>query len=468
MPKTELLTKNKQKTKTSNSIFDLASQEQDREMVVQHMYLYQRDPVQEQMQKTEQTSKSKSKSKSKKGFGIFNKGKSKKINGYEQERKEEFRQQLLTASEEHLKGKHNADFIELINKIREFAQMEPTEENAEECGEKLMEARRKIQEYIASKESASDVAEAGEVKIAKMYEMWFASFSGGNLKVPDNAEAPLELENWEKEEMNPKDIYDMSNQPLFAGEPNITELKESSFPEKTFLASVVMSNPMAIKNAMRDNGKTVTVRFYERPDGAFGTGDARPCYITVNKTVQKWERLNKENLLYGKGLWVEILAKAYRLFQLSHEYYEFNFALTGKTREFEDYEVSLRDVIDADYKEFAESNFNDMQDALKKGSLVTAVTRTGGNIKKGLEQNKGYVVVEVYEKKNKKKFVKLKDPMVGGALRYIRTVGPNGQDTFQRENMKNNAAAGVFELEFNEFISSMKRTDIYKGNKSFD
>ena len=53
-------------------------------------------------------------------------------------------------------------------------------------------------------------------------------------------------------------------------------------------------------------------------------------------------------------------------------------------------------------------------------------------------------------------------------MRYIRTVGPNGQDTFQRENMKNNAAAGVFELELNEFISSMKRTDIYKGNKSFD
>ena len=107
---------------------------------------------------------------------------------------------------------------------------------------------------------------------------------------------------------------DVSKRALFPNEPSKEDIKQGAVGASYLLAglaSVVMTDPMAIKKAMHDNGKTVTVRFYEPIIGTDGNElGVRPVYITVNKTIPKNEYLNEEN--YAKeSLWVQMLEKAY-------------------------------------------------------------------------------------------------------------------------------------------------------------
>lgn len=111
---------------------------------------------------------------------------------------------------------------------------------------------------------------------------------------------------------------DKSDEPLFATEPAISDIKQGYLGDCYFLSALnalMFKDPQLIKNCMRDEGSTVLVRFYNMTTGA-------PVYVRVRKTVptqrykgKDWQGDNiaSEEELYGnKGpLWVTMMEKAF-------------------------------------------------------------------------------------------------------------------------------------------------------------
>ena len=251
---------------------------------------------------------------------------------YSKERKYAFRQQLLDMTADHLKQDYNPEFTGVINMIREYAQIVPERENYLERGQKLTEARRKILDYINTRQALANLSETDPssrsekeaLETIKMYELWFRTFSDGNLEeerpesaiikemVGDGNEPEIQKEH---QSGSLESAYvDMSDQPLFAGEPSMEDIQQGFVADCYLIAgliSILAHDPMAIKSAMRDNGKTATVRFYEpvldAEDKKIGV---RPVYVTVNKSLPKIKRLNRETYLSG-SLWAGIIEKAY-------------------------------------------------------------------------------------------------------------------------------------------------------------
>ena len=102
-----------------------------------------------------------------------------------------------------------------------------------------------------------------------------------------------------------------------------------------------------------------------------------------------------------------------------------------------------------------ENQFEHIKNALEKGSIVHYYAKRRPekepDSKNKLQPQHSYTVIGITERDGNK-FVTLKDPWAKGALRYTRTVGPDGRETLQREKNEDNEANGVFEVEFNDFI----------------
>ena len=100
------------------------------------------------------------------------------------------------------------------------------------------------------------------------------------------------------------------DEPLFAHEPSPNDVVQGSLGNCYFLATmsaIAEQNPDFIKGMMKDNGDTVTVRFYE---------NGKPLYVTVEKTVpaERADRAEetKSAFRYGRGsLWIQMLEKAF-------------------------------------------------------------------------------------------------------------------------------------------------------------
>ncbi|MCR5451697.1 MAG: hypothetical protein K6F00_03605 [Lachnospiraceae bacterium] len=110
---------------------------------------------------------------------------------------------------------------------------------------------------------------------------------------------------------------DYSAMPLFAHEPNTMDIKQGEPGDCFFLStlnSMIEQDPDSIKDMMRDEGKTVVVRFYDQ--------SGNPLYIRVNKTIPSRYYYSDEP---GKGpitdgkygnkgcFWVNIIEKAYAM-----------------------------------------------------------------------------------------------------------------------------------------------------------
>ncbi|MBO6214648.1 MAG: hypothetical protein J6N76_03820 [Lachnospiraceae bacterium] len=116
-----------------------------------------------------------------------------------------------------------------------------------------------------------------------------------------------------------KGVYIMEkvNLPLFSKEPTPKDvIQGGGFGDCYFMASltaVVEKDPKYIKNMMRDNGNSVTVRFY-KPNG-------KPLYVTVQKTYLAGALTNQQGDILvtdrigpvseGAALWVSMIEKAY-------------------------------------------------------------------------------------------------------------------------------------------------------------
>ncbi|MCR5626428.1 MAG: hypothetical protein K6F99_03825 [Lachnospiraceae bacterium] len=117
---------------------------------------------------------------------------------------------------------------------------------------------------------------------------------------------------------------DYSDQPLFSSEPAMEDVAQGNVGDCFLISSLAVitgKNPDFIKNCMKDEGKTVVVRFFSGKDG-------KPVYVRVNKTVpargyrgrdNKSLYKNSEKEIGAKNvLWVKMFEKAYAVF-VSHE-----------------------------------------------------------------------------------------------------------------------------------------------------
>ena len=435
MPDPGLLEQNKQKQ--PDEIFKTQQIQDSVQLQQNHMQQDVFAQTQTQAQKTEQST-------ARKKRGIFNK--EKKEEPYTKERKNDFLEQLRTSSKEHLRGKHSNEFKDVIKKIQEYIKIASRKKENADAGEKLMEVKSMIQNYISAKSSDPNAAEDEELKIIKLYEMWFDSFTNGSLQIPSN----VDVESSVKSDLfrgnsglfEERRKIDMSDQPLFVGEPNITEvLKEDLFDIfRNQLLHILMVDPMAIKRAMRDNGKTVTIRKYKPVMEGKKKVGLRPEYVTVSKIVEVKVNEKQEETLYARGLWVKMLQKVWSAGQ--DDLME---TLAGELQE-----VDLRARGIKDFEK--ERYFNYMRQAWEQGGLICQ-TVTKPRHKDILKSDHLYEITEVYEKGGKK-FVKLKDPQASTAVfKYVRTVGPDRKETFQRERLENGVENGILEMTYEDFLS---------------
>ena len=110
---------------------------------------------------------------------------------------------------------------------------------------------------------------------------------------------------------------DMTSQPLFATEPSLDDVKQGNVGDCYLLSglnSILEQDPSYVRNAMKDEGSTVVVRFYH-----FKTN--QPIFVRVKKTVAiaKFTGVDKKGKPYSVdrirgargALWVNIMEKAY-------------------------------------------------------------------------------------------------------------------------------------------------------------
>lgn len=254
---------------------------------------------------------------------------------YSMERRDAFAGHLEEMTREHVTLNYTPEFTGIIRKIREFAILPAGRKNAAEKGERLTAIRTMLRDYIdrASDAEGSNPEQEKALEIIKMYRLYFETFTDGNLTVPTGAYEKSYTGENEPGFTHGFGKYkiaryeDVSDRVLFPHEPCMEDIQQGGVGDCYLLAglaSVVMKDPMIIKRSMRDNGKTVTVRFYEPLRNEEGEElGLRPVYITVNKSIVK-ARVIGIDLYASSSLWVQMIEKAYAAWgiQASDQYKE--------------------------------------------------------------------------------------------------------------------------------------------------
>ncbi len=101
-----------------------------------------------------------------------------------------------------------------------------------------------------------------------------------------------------------------SDVPLFNHMPNIYDMKQGGIGNCYLISSLITlvhNSPDIILNCMKDNGDTVTVRFYR---------EGEPVFVTVDKSIPYSIDKKGNKVGYGSwgALWVNIMEKAYAVF----------------------------------------------------------------------------------------------------------------------------------------------------------
>lgn len=163
------------------------------------------------------------------------------------------------------------------------------------------------------------------MEMLKGYEGLLSSITDGNLVVPKTAKIVkadkkvmiAEDSSNDGSRRIAVDLIPAEKEPLFAHEPTIEDLIQGKLGDCyliTTLGSIVNTEPQIIKNIMKDNGKTVHVRFMNVQVGEDGKLVSTPVYVEVPKV-----RLKKRG---GQGaLWVNVMELAWATFSQDQNKY---------------------------------------------------------------------------------------------------------------------------------------------------
>ncbi|MDC7292755.1 calpain family cysteine protease [Butyrivibrio sp. DSM 10294] len=208
-----------------------------------------------------------------------------------------------------------------VNKSLTIASTEAGFDNAKflEEGELMLKGLKLAEKELAKiPEKTKDAHLKKQRSILEPLIKKCLTLKDGNLQVPDGIvpyvvsdEAfkkcktdTVELKITEKKDLEWKD---MSKYPLFAHEPSVNDMAQGQVGDcyaLSTIAAIVDMRPSVIKNMMKDNGDTVTVKF------CTDNGDK---YVTVKKTVPVYKRAGEdiEKDYYVRGaLWIQMLEKA--------------------------------------------------------------------------------------------------------------------------------------------------------------
>jgi hypothetical protein len=206
----------------------------------------------------------------------------------------------------------------------------------------------------------------------------------GSLKVPKNArQRTVDDKNFvegtpdkDGEEYLPGtekqyEWLDRTEEPLFAHEPTMNDVAQGHLGDcyaVSTIASLCEASPQAIKNMMKDNGDTVTVRFYS---------GGRPVFITVKKTVPaiKMSDGTREERFARGALWVQMLEKAYAASGLSAEVLDWK----GGKHEFSTIGTELMKQGKISYDGIASGRSENFMKILTKNTVNTAEFETHQN-----------------------------------------------------------------------------------------
>lgn len=289
-------------------------------------------------------------------------------------------------------------------------------------------------------------------------------------------------------------IWQKTDDALFPHEPSPNDIKQGGGVEDCFmlsaLASIAANDPQKIKDAMKDNGDTVTVRFF---DGENKT----PVYITVNKTINK---IGGTNAYASSSLWVQMIEKAYvgylntvvaprkphekklangyeainrgmtrdfmNAFDKDKKYRTYDFAFGSELGKVEDfYKIDKNGDLtnhpdgympheEELYKFFAK-HVNDKKEVLTVGSASRDKDRQDYVKDHGIRTGHAYSVMKVFEANvdgKIKKFVQLRDPYATFRSKY----NENGELVNDSSIVSATVNAGVdnmgtFNLELTDF-----------------
>ena len=203
-------------------------------------------------------------------------------------------------------------FFDDTQKLKENIQDEDLVRQYEEKYSHLNEEERRVISVYA--QLFSDTRGNLDVQGVKLTVIPDTRFKGPKAQVIHD---PPRVNLWNR--LEAMHFMDMSGSPLFAHEPNLYDMKQGEIGDCTLISgliAIVNKDPDIIKSCMKDNGDTVTVRFYR---------SGKPVYITVQKTIpcirhitlRKTGKEGWADFAYGnKGaLWVNIMEKAFLAFK---------------------------------------------------------------------------------------------------------------------------------------------------------
>ena len=181
-----------------------------------------------------------------------------------------------------------------------------------------LENERKLLKEIRDllKKTDQNTMNAEEKELVNRYKSIFDTMVSGTLRVEEGAETIDVKVNKDKviyrhrkytpNERVKVDVQDRSKDPLFAHEPCTQDIAQGQMGDCYFLTAlveIVKKDPAMIRSMMRDNGDTVTVRFYKNNTE---NKSMTPVYVTVPKIHLK--RCAEDTL------WVQMMELAYNAF----------------------------------------------------------------------------------------------------------------------------------------------------------
>ena len=296
-------------------------------------------------------------------------------------------------AEDKSKNGQNEDFMKVLKALSDYADMNISSQSGYETnkdGDRIYK-NDKINAEIKALQDAVTLAEDLKTRLKDkdpaltarldFYLGEIKNMSSGALKmeagarnviVKDTQFVDFEVDEHDdlidKTSVKNYETFDKKSEPLFAHEPCIGDVVQGHLGDCyaiAAIATVVEKNPEAIKKMMKDNGDTVTVRFYDRK-GA-------PVYITVEKTVPKYTGAdNVERERFTKGaLWVQMIEKAFAASPLADVPMIWANE-RGEQKEDRDFQVS-------DLKEKNQCSFKNIKSGRSEGFLTVITGKKSQN-----------------------------------------------------------------------------------------